>query len=105
MERRADICVPNKINNDRIEREIEIDWHKCLICQKDGGPLRNPRNNPTSDDVSAQVIYNQLAVNIIKLADINQLPVRRDIEKLKNGVELGPQCITKVAGKCLTMIR
>ena len=97
MERRADICVPNKINNDQIEREIEIDWHKCLICQKDGGPLRNPRNNPTADDVSAQVIYNQLAVNIIKLADINQLPVRMDIKKLKNGVELGKNLFEQTA--------
>ena len=55
MERRVDICVPRETNNDCSKTEIEIDWKKCLICQRVSGPLQNPRNNPAASDVSVHI--------------------------------------------------
>ena len=41
MDRRVGIYVPKQTNNDR---EIEIDWSKCLVFQKYSRLLQNPRN-------------------------------------------------------------
>ena len=87
MERRVDICSPTQNNADT--EKINIDWKQCFICQEDGGSLQNPMANPTARGVTVEMRYNQLAVNIIKLSNINQLPVRMNIECLKDGLELG----------------
>ena len=60
-----------------------------FICQKDGGPLQNPNDNPTACGVSVEAKYNQLVVNIMKLADINELPVCMDVDTLKGGIDFG----------------
>lgn len=90
--RRIDICSPIKENiadkkNDSLE--AEIDWKLCFICQQSSNEaLQSPSGNP-SQGVKVEDRYNQLATNITKLFELNQLPVPMNIEKWKGGVTLG----------------
>ena len=74
--RRVDICSPNKEIVVAVEKQIC--WKLCCIFQLEGNDsLQSPFGNPTQG-VTMKERYEQLGANILKLHNIDQLPLQMD---------------------------
>ena len=72
----------------RIRNNTDIDWELCFLCQVNTSPLQCPSNNAVTKN-SAVDTYKKLASNILKLVELDEVPLPLNEKLINEKADLG----------------
>ena len=87
--RKIEIVSPSNTSQvGRICNNTDINWDLCFLCQVNTPPLQRPSNNAVTKN-SAVDTYKKSASNILKLVELDEVPLPLNERIINEKADLG----------------